>query len=168
MYRTFWGLIICGLFSCGSKYQSLEKYYENNIVLHRQICDSLIEFCKQNNSKVTIRKTPVNDGIMVNYWINENSEGNAISFDSILKRKDYNPIKTSTVYFPELPIKRFNESFYQTISADNSNVFLGYKSIAFQESELGILIYKDESKIEPNNIIKRLSNEACIYKQIVP
>lgn len=48
-------ILVLFIVSCNMKYGVLEKYYKNNIILHRNLADSLMNFSKQYHTQVTMR-----------------------------------------------------------------------------------------------------------------
>src|SRR5687768_6988086 len=107
------------LFSCNPRYRVLSAYYEDNIQMHEEVADSLIKFNRENDSKVTLRKTEFDAGILLNYWIAENPEGHAIKFDSLLNMNDPDPSRTLNTNVPFAVIKNLRKSIYHVIQGDD-------------------------------------------------
>lgn len=160
-------LSFMGLFACNSKYSRLADYYKDNHILHRQMGDSLLEFCKRMNCRVIMRKSAYENEVFFRYWVMNDSEGKVIVYDSLLMRKDPYPEQTLKVVIPPELVVNFKKSIYPSLKADNSEVFFGYKYYANGNSQYGILVIKEKESIKQDYIIL-LDSSACITKSIIP
>jgi len=158
--------------SSKSEYSKLENYYNKNEVLHTNLSDSLIAFCKTNKTEVKLRKSHIEQSMITfNILFGRESTFYAIYYDSALQRHDANPQKTSKYRIPIDIIKGFNETIYIAIGADSSQTFFADKwDVKFQlgtqgDSQYGILISSDtgiSTKCE-----KRLSANVCLTRSAV-
>ena len=153
---------------CGSKYQFLSSYYINNAELHSRISKELMFFCKTWKCEVTIRQSFEFGNIVFEYHINNNPEFELIEFDSLLKRTDPNPGRTSNANVPIQLLMDFKKSIYHSIIADSNEVFFGHKFTGEKDLELGVLVWEKDVKINSDRVLKKLSENACISKAIIP
>jgi hypothetical protein len=154
-------------FSSTSDDHILKDYYVTNTKLHQEIADSVMNFSKKYKTKMTLQKAI--DGrklIVFSIYIPDSNLNVLISYDSVYKRHDSNPEKTSSYILPTAILKKFNTSKYSIIGADSTFAFFVYKwNTPFgigtrADSQYGIYISKDS--IEINKFDKKISNNACI------
>ncbi len=165
----FPGLILC-FFSYASDEADefvLKDYYNKNTQMHQEIADSVMNFSKTYRTKVVLQKAI--DGrklVVFSLDIPDSNLNVLISFDSLYKRHDSNPEKTSRYVVPTAILVKFNTSIYSQIAADSSFAFFVYKwDTPFgigtrSDYQYGVYISKDSIKINKND--KKISNNACI------
>jgi hypothetical protein len=166
-------LLVVNCNSENSEYSKLENYYNKNALLHINVSDSLIAFCKANHTEVILRKSQFKSS-MISFQILFYFERTfySVDYDSVLNRHDPDPQKTSKYNVPFNIIKGFNESIYSAATADSIQVFFGDKwDVKFQlgtqgDSQYGILITSDTSI--SNKCEKRLSANVCLTERTIP
>ncbi len=162
-------LMLC-LLGCNSEKSFLEKYYADNAGLHNEIRDSLLAFCKQNDTKVYLRKyTSVSKDIYLNIFFNDIPGYTSIVYDSALQRHD-DSSRTSGFTVPKGLVENFNRSIYYFINCENGQVFFGHKEddnqvFARDVYFVGILTpFTGEGRKES----KRISPDAIITTHYLP
>ena len=146
-----------------SNYSKLEKYYEKSTVLHKNIFDSLVVFCKTNHTDVILRKS-VHNSIRFNIHIKDAYV--PVDYDSLFARYDHDSLRTLKYAIPWNVIKGFKETIYSAISADSIQTFFGDEwRVKLHpgtqgDAQYGVLISADTS-ISPR-CDKRLSPNVCL------
>jgi alpha-L-arabinofuranosidase len=177
---TYWllfpVLLLFVNFSCNSdksEYSKLEKYYRNDTVLHVEIFDSLIAFCKSNRTHLILRKSNFKESaISFHIYFTSGNIYYPVYYDSALNRHDSYPEKTLKYAIPFSVIQKFFRSIYNDISADSTQAFFADKwNVKLQlgtqgDSQFGILLSSDTT-ISKNCVI-RLSPHACVTTGTIP
>jgi hypothetical protein len=153
MKKAFFLLLVIIIFiSCDSKHQFLSSYYFNNTEIHTRISKELMSFCKTWNCEVTLRQSPEIGNIVFEYHINNNPEFESIEFDSLFKRTDPRPDRTSNAYVPIHLLKDFKKGIYHAIIADSNEVFFGHEFIGKKNFEIGVLVWRQDIRISSDRI----------------
>jgi len=168
MVKIMFPLILLGIIisSCTtSNYSLIVNYYEKNIDLHKKISDSVKILASTCPNGVTFVRAPHNS-TTVRCFRRTNVRNVPIYFDSLLKRNDPYPELTSHIMIPIFAISEFNSTIYQGLLADKIGVFFSYRYYD-KEREYGLLLYDDEAILVSENIIRKISGNACIYKRFI-
>ena len=142
--------------------------------------DSLMAFCKANETDVILKKgriIPDNSQfgyLRISFSIHFKDEATfyPIEYDSALNRHDPYPEKTLGFRIPINIIKNYSETIYWAISADSTQTFFADEwDVKFQlgtqgDVQYGILISADTNI--SNRCAKRLSANICLTKGTVP
>ncbi len=156
---------------CNSDKPFLEKYYNDNLKLHGDIQDSLVAFCKRNETKgYLIRNAAVSKDIRFYIFFKDIPGYTPIMYDSALQRHDYDSTRTSSFFVPASLVENFNRSVYHFISFENNQVFFAYKQddeiFARDVTYTGILTPVTEDQISKES--KKISANAIITSRYLP
>lgn len=159
--------------SCSSEYKQLEKYFYANSVLHNELSDSLINFCKRNQTEVILRKSNYGETV-ISFQILFGSESTfyPVYFDSTFQRYDDNPSKTLSFHIPPQTIHVFNRIAYTSISSDSTQTFFGGAShVKMQlgtqgDVQYGILVAADTNVHK--QCVERLAANVCLTERTIP
>ena len=159
-------LMLFFIYGCNSRDKKLENYYVNNIKLHQDLSDSLMNFSRKYKRVVTLKKTQFPDQHIRLDISFPSARMIPIFFDTSYKRHD-NYQMTNEFSIPKGLIENFDKSIYFGIGSDSTYTFFAYewakpKNIigTSGDSQYGILILKDT--VELNKRHKRISGNACI------
>lgn len=164
-------LVLFFITSCNSKDNKndnkLKKYYVNNLKLHQELSDSLMNFSKRYKTKINLKKTQfAEQHIRLDISFPDSATWLPIFFDTSYNRHDYNQ-RTSEFVVPKGLIKNFEETIYFGIGSDSTYTFFAYEWDKPKnwigtsgDSQYGILVLKDT--VELIKADKRISRNACI------
>jgi len=155
------------LTSCNLKDNKLKNYYENNINLHQELSDSLMNFSKTYKTDVVLQKINYPEkAIRFEIHFHDRAEFLPVFFDTALNRRDYDFTRTGNYIIPKTLIEKFNRSIYIGIGSDSTYTFFAYqwdtKYMIGTHGDLqyGILVLKDTAEITKRD--KKISKNACI------
>ena len=118
------GILSFSISSCNTKEDELSIYYENNSKLHEELSDSLMNFCKTNNTDVKLQKTNYPEkNIIFEIHFHDSAEFLPVYFDTSFIRHDDNPSRTGKFIIPVTLIKKFKSSIYFGVGSDSTYTF---------------------------------------------
>ncbi|MHA4847891.1 hypothetical protein ACX0G7_27255 [Flavitalea antarctica] len=166
-------LAIFFLVSCQSEVGDLEKYYLDNIDMHKDVSDVLTSFAKFHQTNILLKR-PNLPKKRVSFFILFKSDNTfyPVDFDSSFNRSDPKPDKTSKFEIPINAIREFDKSGYEIITSDSvQTVFSGgwdvkRKPGAKADSQYFLLISKSPDGLR--ECIKKISPIACLIKGVTP
>lgn len=156
------------LMSCRSDKAKLTTYYLNNKLLHQEISDSLMSFCKKYKTEVKLAKSNLQEHeIRFDILFQDSAEFIPVYFDSVFTRHEYRSDRTEEFEIPKIIIEKFKAITYRTIGADSNLTFFAYKWDkpkyligTSPDSQIGVLILQDTTGISKRR--NPISSNACI------
>ncbi len=151
------------------EYEKLEKYYKNNKALHANISDSLIAFCKENQTEVKLKKENAGEfKFSFHILVDFDNTFYPVYFDSALNRVDPKPEKTAKHRIPFTLIRSFKTSIYPAIAADSTETFFAstwyvkFRPGTQADFQYGIMVSADS--IAPADCDRKISFNVCVAK----